>query len=140
MSEIHINPMSLFPYDVNRREGTYFERNGKRVEVEDDILKNHYCVSYEGKEFALSTWSRKQSKGLINIATFFEGKTAQEKRQILWNQFETRTINRRIIRFCERVRNEPLFLWYVSSYDLPTAQFIKKFLEWYWSEYPIINS
>ncbi|MEG4574259.1 hypothetical protein QUA56_16440 [Microcoleus sp. N3A4] len=137
--------MSIFPYDVNRREGTYFvacgrvaHRNGKRVD--DNLLKNHYCVGYEGKEFALSTWSRKQSKGLINIATFFEGKTAQEKRQILWNQFETRTVNRRIIRFCERVREEPLFLWYVSSYDLPTAQFIKRFLEWYWSEYPIINS
>ncbi|MEG4838337.1 hypothetical protein [Microcoleus sp. B9-D4] len=60
MSEIHINPMSLFPYDVNRRAGTYFDRNGKRVD--SDLLNNHYCVAYEGKEFALSTWSRKQSK------------------------------------------------------------------------------
>ena len=137
MSEIHINSISLFPYDVNRREKTYFDRNGKPVDK--DLLKGHYCVGYEGKNVALFTWSRKQSKELTNIATFFEGSTAEEKRQILWDKIETQTVNRHIIRFCEKVRDEPLFLWYVSHYDLPTAQFIKRFLEWYWSAYPVIK-
>lgn len=137
MSVIQINPISLFPYDVNRREKTYFDRNGKPVDK--DLLKGHYCVGYEDKNVALFTWSRKQSKELTNIATFFDGKTAEEKRQILWNQFETQTVNRHVIRFCEKVRDEPLFLWYVSHYYLPTAQFIKRFLDWYWSAYPIIN-
>lgn len=137
MSEIHINPMKLFPYDVNRREGTYFDRNGKRVD--DELLKGHYCVAYEGKDIRLSTWSNKQSKKLTNLATYFEGGTAEEKRQIIWRQFQDRTVNRHLLSFCERFREQPMFLWYVSYYDLPTAQFIKRFLEWYWSEYPVIN-
>jgi len=137
MSEIHINPMKLFPYDVNRREGTYFDRNGKRVD--DELLKCHYCVAYEGKNIRLSTWSNKQSKKLTNLATYFEGGTAEEKRQIIWRQFQDKSVNRHLLSFCERFREQPMFLWYVSYYDLPTAQFIKRFLEWYWSEYPVIN-
>jgi hypothetical protein len=137
MSEIHINPMKLFPYDVNRREGTYFDRNGKQVDRE--LLKGHYCVAYEGKDIPLSTWSNKQSKKLTNLATYFEGGTAEEKRQIIWRQFQDRTVNRHLLSFCERFREQPMFLWYVSYYDLPTAQFIKRFLEWYWSEHPVID-
>ncbi|MEG3908693.1 hypothetical protein QT979_13515 [Microcoleus sp. w2-18bC1] len=137
MSEIHINPMSLFPYDVNRREGTYFDRNGKRVK--DECLEGHYAVAYEGTDIRLATWAGKQRKELTNLATYFEGATVEEKRQIIWHKIESQTVNRHFLRFCERHRNEPLFLWYVSSYDLPTAQFIKRLLEWYWSQYPIIN-
>lgn len=137
MSEIHINPMSLFPYDVNRREGTYFDRNGKPVDK--DLLKGHYAVAYEGRDIRLSTWAWKQRKELTNLGTYFDGNTVEEKRLILWEQFQTLTVNRHLINFCERFREEPIYLWYVSYYDLPTAQFIKRFLEWYWSEFPKIN-
>jgi hypothetical protein len=137
MSEIHINPMKFFPYDVNRREGTYFDRNGKQVDRE--LLKGHYSVAYEGSDIRLSTWAWKQRKELTNLATYFEGGTAEEKRQIIWRQFQDRSVNRHLLSFCERFREQPLFLWYVSYYDLPTAQFIQLFLEWYWSEYPVID-
>ena len=137
MSEIHINPMKVFPYDVNRREGTYFDRNGKQVDRE--LLKGHYSVAYEGSDIRLSTWAWKQRKELTNLATYFEGGTAEEKRQIIWRQFQDRSVNRHLLSFCERFREQPLFLWYVSYYDLPTAQFIQRFLEWYWSEYPVID-
>ena len=137
MSEIHINPMSLFPYDVNRREGTYFDRNSKPVDK--DLLKGHYAVAYEGRDIRLSTWAWKQRKELTNLATYFDGNTVEEKRLIIWEQFQTLTVNRHLINFCEQFREQPMYLWYVSHYDLPTAQFIKRFLEWYWSEYPIIN-
>lgn len=137
MSEIHINPMKLFPYDVNRREGTYFDRNGKQVDRE--LLKGHYSVAYEGSDIRLSTWAWKQRKELTNLATYFEGGTAEQKRQIIWRQFQDKSVNRHLLSFCERFREQPLFLWYVSYYDLPTAQFIKRFLEWYWSEYPVID-
>lgn len=137
MSEIHINPMSLFPYDVNRREGTYFDRNGKPVDK--DLLKGHYAVAYEGSDIRLSTWAWKQRKELTNLATYFDGNTVEEKRLIIWEQFQTLTVNRHLINFCERFREQPIYLWYLSRYDLPIAQFIKHFLEWYWSEFPIIN-
>jgi len=65
--------MKDFPYDVNRRKGTYFDRNRKQIDKE--AMKGHYCVAYEGSDVRLSTWARKQSKGLTNIATFFEGST-----------------------------------------------------------------
>ncbi|MEG3840478.1 hypothetical protein [Microcoleus sp. herbarium14] len=94
-------------------------------------MKNHYCVGYEGKDFALATWSNKQSKGLTNIATFFSGSSAEEKRQVLWQQVETRTLDKRISRFCDRARDNDLYLWYLSSHDLPTAQLIQRFLAWY---------
>lgn len=129
--------MKLFPYDLNRREGTYFDRNGKQVDRE--LLKGHYSVAYEGSDIRLSTWAWKQRKELTNLATYFEGGTAEEKRQIIWRQFQDRSVNRHLLSFCERFREQPLFLWYVSYYDLPTAQFIKRFLEWYWSEYPVID-
>ena len=129
--------MKLFPYDVNRREGTYFDRNGKPVE--DKLLKGHYSVAYEGSDIRLSSWAWKQRKELTNLATYFDGTSAEEKRQIIWHQFQTRTVDRHLINFCERFRKEPLYLWYVSNYDLPTAQFIKRFLEWYWKEYPVIE-
>ena len=137
MSEIHINPMKLFLYDVNRREGTYFDRNGKQVDLK--LLKGHYSVAYEGSDIRLSTWAWKQRKELTNLATYFEGGTAEQKRQIIWRQFQDKSVNRHLLSFCERFREQPLFLWYVSYYDLPTAQFIKHFLEWYWSEYPVID-
>ncbi|MEG4503846.1 hypothetical protein QUA81_13370 [Microcoleus sp. F6_B4] len=137
MAEIYINPMSLFPYDVNRQSGTYFDRNGKRVP--DELIRGHYAVAYEGSDIRLSTWAWKQRKELTNLATYFDGNSADEKRQIIWHQFQTRTVNRHFINFCERFRHEPLFIWYISYHDLPTAQFIKRFLEWYWKEYPVIE-
>lgn len=127
--------MKLFPYDVNRQEGTYFDRNGKRVE--DKLLRGHYSVAYEGSDIRLSSWAWKQRKELTNLATYFDGNSAEEKRQIIWHQLQTRTVDRHLINFCERFREEPLYLWYVSNYDLPTAQFIKRFLEWYGKEYPV---
>ncbi|MEG5175586.1 hypothetical protein [Microcoleus sp. B3-D7] len=137
MSEITINLIKLFPYDVNRREGTYFDRNGKQVDKE--LLKGHYSVTYEGNNIRLLSWARKQRKELTNLATYFDGSTVEEKRQIIWQRIQDRTVNRHLLSFCERFREEPLFLWYVSYYDLPTAQFIKRFLEWYWSEYPVVE-
>ena len=137
MSQIHINPMSLFPYDVNRREGTYFDRNGKPVDK--DLLKGHYAVAYEGRDIRMSTWAWKQRKELTNLATYLDGNAVEEKRLIIWEQFQTLTVNRHLINFCERFREQPMYLWYISRYDLPTAQFIKRFLEWYWAEFPIIH-
>lgn len=129
--------MKLFPYDVNRREGTYFDRNGKRVE--DKLLRGHYAVAYEGSDIRLSSWAWKQRKELTNLATYFDGNSAEEKRQIIWQQIQDKTVNRHLLSFCERFRHEPLFIWYVSNYDLPTAQFIKRFLDWYWKEYSVIE-
>jgi hypothetical protein len=42
---IYIKPMKDFPYDVNRREGTYFDRDG--FQIDDSVMKPHYCVGYE---------------------------------------------------------------------------------------------
>ena len=126
---IHIKPMEDFPYDVNRREGTYFDRNG--FQIDPSVMKPHYCVSYEGNDPRLSAWARKQSKGLTNFVAFFEGSTAEEKRLIVWQKLQTRTLDRRLASFFNRFREEPLFLWYLSTYDLPTAEFIERFLSWY---------
>jgi len=129
---IHINHISQFPYDVNRREGTYFDRNHKQVD--NSVMKGHFCVAYEGKDIRLSTWAGKQSKDLNNLATYFEGNTVEEKRQIIWHQIQTKTVNRHLIRFFENFREEHLFIWYLSNHDLPTTEFIKRFLEWYWKQ------
>jgi len=71
---IHIKPMSEFPYDVNRREGTYHLEG----EIFDRALikPNNYCVGYEGNNPALACWCRKQSKELTNLASHFPGGTA----------------------------------------------------------------
>ncbi len=55
--------MKDFRYDVNRREGTYFDRNG--FQIDDSVMKPHYYVGYEGNDSQLSAWERKQSKGLV---------------------------------------------------------------------------
>lgn len=74
---IHIKPVKDFPYDVNRREGTYFERDG--FQVDSSVMKPHYCVGYQGNHPRLSAWARKQSKGLTNFAILFEGSTVSEQ-------------------------------------------------------------
>jgi hypothetical protein len=86
--------MKDFPYDVNRRDGTYFDRNG--FLVDDSLMKSHYCVGYEGKDPRLSAWARKHTKDLSNFATFFEGNTDEEKRLIIWHKLQTRTLDRRL--------------------------------------------
>ena len=126
---VYIRPMSEFPYDVNSREGTYFDRNKQQVA---NVRENHFCVAYEGKDYALSTWAHKQSKGLSNMATFFEGQTTEEKRQILWTKVQTRTLPKRLARFYEyHSKENDLYLWYLSGHDRPTAELIKRFLDWY---------
>lgn len=137
MSQIHINPMCSFPYDVNRREGTYFYKDGKQVDKQ--ALKGHYAVGYEGRDVRLSTWAWKQRKELTNLPTYFDGSTVDEKRLIIWEQFQTLTVNKHLINFCELHRTEPLHLWYLSRHDLPVTEFIKRFLHWYWSTYPPIE-
>lgn len=99
---IYIQPMKYFPYDVNRREGTYFDREG--FQIEDSVMKPHYCVGYEGNDPRLSAWARKQSKGLTNFATFFEGNTPEEKQLIIWHKLQTRTWDRRLARFFKQFR------------------------------------
>ena len=88
---IYIGPMKDFPYDVNRREGTYFDRDG--FQVDPSAMKPHYCVGYEGNDPRLSAWARKQSKGLTNFGTFFEGSTVEEKRLIIWHKLYSRQWN-----------------------------------------------
>ena len=83
---IYIKPMKDFPYDVNRHEGTYFDRNG--FQIDDSVMKPHYYVGYEGNDPRLSAWQRKQSKGLTNFAIFFEGNAAEDKRLIIWHNFK----------------------------------------------------
>jgi hypothetical protein len=109
--------MKDFPYHVNRCEGTYFDRNG--FQIDDSVMKPHYYVGYEGNDPRLSAWQRKQSKGLTNFAIFFEGNTAEDKRLIIWHKLQTKTWDRRLARFFNQFREEPLFLWYLSSYNLP---------------------
>ena len=129
---IYIRPMSEFPYDVNSRMGTYFDRNKQKVAPE--VMENHFCVAYEDyndKNYALSTWSYRQSKGLSNMATFFKGRTTEEKRQILWQQIQDKTLPKRLARFYGSFRSSDLYLWYISEHDRPTAELIKRFLDWY---------
>lgn len=136
MSHIQIQSMNDFPYDVNRRAGTYFLEG---EQVDDKLLDGHYAVAYEGTDPRLCTWAWKRRKELPNIARYFEGATVQEKRQIIWQKFEAGTVDRHFINFCEKFRDKPLHLWYLSKqHDLPVAEFIKRFLEWYWSQYPLI--
>ena len=127
---VYIRPMSEFPYDVNSREATYFDRNKQQVL---NVRENHFCVAYEGRNYALSTWAHKQSKGLSNMATFFSGETTEEKRQNLWHQIQTRTLPKRLARFYSHFSKDgcDLYLWYISEYDRPTAELIKRFLDWY---------
>lgn len=127
---IYIRPMSEFPYDVNSRDKVYFDRN--KQQVSSAVMKGHYCIAYEGNDYALVSWSHKQSKGLTNIATFFEGQTTESKRQLLWSQVQSRTLPRPLTRFLERSSNlGDLYLWYVSEHDRPTAELIKRFIDWY---------
>ncbi len=126
---IYIRPMSEFPYEVNSRDKAYFDRN--KQQVPSAVMKGHFCVAYEGNDYALVSWSHKQSKGLANIATFFEGQTTEQKRQNLWTRVESKTLDRRITRFCDRARDNDIYLWYLSEHDRPTAELIKRFLDWY---------
>jgi hypothetical protein len=128
---IYIRPMSQFPYDINTREGTYFDRNGVCI---GKLEGNHYAVGYEGSDPRLSSWVFKTKKGLSNITTFFKGGTVEEKRQLIWNQIQTCTVPPRLSRFFNRFRDEDLYLWYLSEYDRPTAEFIKRFFDWYFNQ------
>lgn len=132
MAEITIKPIELFPYDVNRRYGTYFDFDGNLLD--DRLLIGHYSVRYEGKNPAICIWSQKKAKELRNLASYFEGETVEEKRQIVWEKVKNQKLDRQLVYICETFREKPLFLWYVTErYDLPKAVFIKRFMEWYWS-------
>ena len=126
---IHIKPISEFPYDVNRRQGTYFDRNGNKID--EKVMEHHYCVAYEGKDFAIAFWSRKKSKELTNIARFFHGNNPEEKRQIIWQKVQDKSLNKHFIRMMEKFRYQEIYLWYISKHDLATAKFIKRFIDWY---------
>ena len=128
---IYIRSMSEFPYEVNSREKVYFDRNKQPVPA--SVMKNHYCVAYEGNDYALVSWSHKQSKGLTNIATFFEGQTTESKRQQMWHQVQTRTLSKPLARFLDRFSRDggDLYLWYLSEHNRPTAELIKRFIDWY---------
>ena len=127
---IYIRPISEFPYEVNTRDKVYFDRNKQPIPA--SVMKGHYCVASETKSYALSSSIHKQSKGLTNIATFFEGQTTDEKRQLLWSQVQSRTLPRPLTRFLDRYSNSSdLYLWYLSEHDRPTAELIKRFIDWY---------
>ena len=134
---VYISPMSEFPYEVNSRDKFYFDRN--KQQVPSAVMKGHYCVAYEGSDYALASWAHKQSKGLTNIATFFEGQTTDEKRQLLWSQVQSRTLPKPLARFLDRYsKDNDLYLWYLSEHDdlrpatlRPTAELIKRFIDWY---------
>ena len=127
---IYIRPMSEFPYEVNSRDKAYFDRNKQPIPA--SVMRGHYCIAYEGKDYALASWSHKQSKGLTNIATFFEGSTTDEKRQLLWSQVQARTLPKPLTRFLDRYsKDSDLYLWYLSEHDRPTAELIKRFIDWY---------
>lgn len=133
-SKIRIDAITHFPYEIDQRRGVYLDRD--RNVVDNQILENHYCVAYEGSNVRIEGWSRRRRKRLTNLASYFEGGTAEEKRQIIWQQLQGETLNPDLIEFAEKFRGKPLFIWYLSGYDLPIAQFIKRFLEYFWVKYP----
>lgn len=133
-SKITIKPMTDFPYEIDQRRGVYLDRDsdGTVKVVDSEIIKSHYCVAYEGSNVRIMGWSKRRRKRLPNLGSYFEGSTAEEKRQIIWQQLQKKALSPELIEFAENFRGKPLFIWYLSSYDLPIAQLIKRFLEYYW--------
>lgn len=142
--KITIRAIRLFPYEINQRDGNYLfteiSAEKKEVKIVDKaILENHYCVAYEGKNARLVGWARRHQKRLRNLAPYFEGMGAEQKRQIAWAKMQSNSLEPRVIEFAERFRKEPLFIWYLSRHDLPIAQFIQRFLEYYWLKNPEVK-
>ncbi|WP_293134822.1 hypothetical protein [Microcoleus sp. bin38.metabat.b11b12b14.051] len=130
-------------FDVNSRDRVFFhfvDRTKVRMTKEEqaEFLASNYVVGYAGKEFALSSWCHKASKGLHNINVDMN---AADLRQYLWHlvNFEFSAdrnlrvaegyyILQKLSSIAEKSKNHDITLWTLSAYDRENAKLLKRFL------------
>ncbi len=113
--------------------------------------KTNFAVGYCGNEIALSVWCSKNCRRLDNL-NFMQERSIEEKRQYLWdlvnfnfdeiNRIEDRKERSKQLRekgyfflkyyqsIAETSRTQTVNLWYLSGHDLPTAELLKRFIEY----------
>jgi hypothetical protein len=113
--------------------------------------KTNFAVGYCGNEIALRTWSSKQKRELSNL-NFMDGYSINDKREHLWmlvhtdwspfekcNREERKMLAntsdsywqfRKLSGIAETSKTETVTLWYLSKHDLPTAELLKRFIEY----------
>jgi len=116
---------------VNTQTGVFFV-DGKPMTFEDQrkFLSVNKVIGYRGSNVQLATWATKQSKGITPYN--LPGETVEEKRQLLWHCFKEGKIDPYLLGLIHTVKNgNHVNLWYLSKHDLPVAELIKRFVDWY---------
>jgi|JFJP01.1.fsa_nt_gi hypothetical protein len=128
-------------FSCNTSEGIFFN-NGRRMtpDEEKEFLRNNIAIGYLGSDLGLSSFARKQSKGLsiFNLP----GERVDEKRLRLWSFLRMRNGDlkkkfekeyRWLLGLAKRSDSdlESLTIWYLSSFDKPVAELIVNFISWY---------
>lgn len=136
-------------FDFNSRAGTLFHvSNGKCTKMTDEEQKEfHRCnfaIGYCGSDRALSAWSSKHRRELTNI-NILPGEGVEQKRTHLWKLLQTDFESipkqerrksgyyelRQYQQIVEALRSgKTITLWYLSTYDIETAQLFKRFFEY----------
>ena len=130
-------------FDVNSRDQIFFhfiDQSKVRMTKEEqaNFVRCNYVVAYAGKDFALSSWSQKASKGLHNINVDMN---VSDLRQYLWHlvncEFsadrklrvaEGYYILHKLSSIAETSKNHDITLWTLSAYDKENAELLKRFL------------
>ncbi|MDB9513917.1 hypothetical protein PN499_22205 [Kamptonema animale CS-326] len=122
-------------FDTHIREGTFFKKiNSQFVLMLDkeqrEFISTNFAVGYIGSDYKLNSWARKTARGLTILS--LDGKTISEKRTILWKEVNENKIQP-ILQFLikQSKAGKTITLWYLSKYDIETAQLIKRFIDWY---------
>lgn len=136
-------------FDINSRSGNLFypEAGGWRKmtqEEEKEFSASNFAIGYCGTDIRLSTWSRKESRLLHNLNFMQEARIA-EKRAYLWQLLQTdfEALSREERRaagyyalqqyreIADILRSgKPVTMWYLSGYDIETAELLKRFFEY----------
>lgn len=136
-------------FDLNSRTGIFFypEGSGWRKmseEEQKEFSTSNFAIGYCGNDIRLSTWSRKESRELHNL-NFMQDAGIQEKRAYLWQLLQTdfQSLSREKRResgyyslrqyqqIADNLRSgKTVTLWYLSGYDIDTAELFKRFFEY----------
>lgn len=125
-------------FSCNTSEGIFFKKINNQFimmnfDEQKEFIRNNRVIGYEGSDVKLSSWARKQSKGLS--VWNLPGETIEQKRQLLWQAInsdneEDRKPYRWLISLAKQELNNLTF-WYLSSHDKPVAELIVRFVNWY---------
>mgnify|MGYP000052300764 FL=1 len=113
-------------------------------EEQKEFSTSNFAIGYCGNDIRLSTWSRKESRELHNL-NFMQDAGIQEKRAYLWQLLQTdfQSLSREKRResgyyslrqyqqIADNLRSgKTVTLWYLSGYDIDTAELFKRFFEY----------